>query len=350
MTPDIADIIAGELKVSRGTAYDLMREALRGVESQQEPDYANIWHKAWPDEGAFVRASAEDLKKFAKALAARGIVPAIDPNLAGAQVQESTDMTIQLPEGALGANVYRNGGPAKFYPVQPTAPVQQPAGYNNMLRRVRATLKQCEIGFTGSIGSVLEDVEAMLTAPAQVLQRYSPDGEGGMEVDSLGAYVKHQDVTIQTAAQPAPVEPTEDSEIKDAYITAHGTDDGWLGVEGSYFTSGYQAWKRTTLKSSQPGSTNGKGQEPSLAELGAMIASASEGSVTRGAYNRLRDDYNDIVDRSNQDAKDAKQWRAHVKHCQLHGVDLDYQVSDSLPSGNTSAVGMLAKTAPAPSR
>lgn len=26
---DIADIIAGELKVSRGTAYDLMREALK---------------------------------------------------------------------------------------------------------------------------------------------------------------------------------------------------------------------------------------------------------------------------------------------------------------------------------
>jgi hypothetical protein len=29
MTPDIADIIAGELKVSRATAYDMMREALR---------------------------------------------------------------------------------------------------------------------------------------------------------------------------------------------------------------------------------------------------------------------------------------------------------------------------------
>jgi hypothetical protein len=34
MTPDIADIIAGELKVSRGTAYDMMREALA---EQQEP-------------------------------------------------------------------------------------------------------------------------------------------------------------------------------------------------------------------------------------------------------------------------------------------------------------------------
>jgi hypothetical protein len=34
MTPDIADIIAGELGVSRGTAYDMMREALA---EQQEP-------------------------------------------------------------------------------------------------------------------------------------------------------------------------------------------------------------------------------------------------------------------------------------------------------------------------
>ena len=38
-------------------------------------------------------------------------------------------------------------------------------------------------------------------APVQVLQRYSPDGEGGMEVDSLGVYVKHQDVSNPPAAQ-----------------------------------------------------------------------------------------------------------------------------------------------------
>jgi hypothetical protein len=37
MTPDIADIIAGELKVSRGTAYDMMREALREASPVQEP-------------------------------------------------------------------------------------------------------------------------------------------------------------------------------------------------------------------------------------------------------------------------------------------------------------------------
>jgi hypothetical protein len=34
---DIADIIAGELKVSRGTAYDLMREALKELDEQAAP-------------------------------------------------------------------------------------------------------------------------------------------------------------------------------------------------------------------------------------------------------------------------------------------------------------------------
>lgn len=33
--PDIADIIAGELKVSRGTAYDMMREALKEVDGEK---------------------------------------------------------------------------------------------------------------------------------------------------------------------------------------------------------------------------------------------------------------------------------------------------------------------------
>jgi hypothetical protein len=42
--------------------------------------------------------------------------------------------------------------------------------------------------------------EQALAAPVQVLQRYSPDGEGGMEVDSLGVYVKHQDVSNPPAA------------------------------------------------------------------------------------------------------------------------------------------------------
>lgn len=34
---DIADIIAGELKVSRGTAYDMMRETLKDAAPVQEP-------------------------------------------------------------------------------------------------------------------------------------------------------------------------------------------------------------------------------------------------------------------------------------------------------------------------
>jgi hypothetical protein len=59
----------------------------------------------------------------------------------------------------------------------------------------------------------------------------------------------------------------------------------------------------------------------------AQPAPVPEGSVSKGAYNRMRDDYNDLVNRSEQDAKDAKQWRKHVTYCQLQGVDLDYQLA-----------------------
>jgi hypothetical protein len=59
-------------------------------------------------------------------------------------------------------------------------------------------------------------------APVQEPQRYSPDGEGGMEVDSLGAYVKLQDVTTPPAAQPA---------VPDAFGTREGEHpqyiEGW---------------------------------------------------------------------------------------------------------------------------
>jgi hypothetical protein len=54
--------------------------------------------------------------------------------------------------------------------------------------------------------TAIEMIDAILkehtAALVQEPQRYSPDGEGGMEVDSLGAYVKLQDVTIPPA-QPA---------------------------------------------------------------------------------------------------------------------------------------------------
>jgi hypothetical protein len=56
-------------------------------------------------------------------------------------------------------------------------------------------------------------------APVQELQRYSPNGEGGMEVDSLGAYVKHKDVTTPPAAQRQWVGLTDDEwdELADKY-------------------------------------------------------------------------------------------------------------------------------------
>jgi hypothetical protein len=42
MTHDIADIIAGELGVSRGTAYDMMREVLKEASPAQEPMHPEI--------------------------------------------------------------------------------------------------------------------------------------------------------------------------------------------------------------------------------------------------------------------------------------------------------------------
>jgi hypothetical protein len=64
-------------------------------------------------------------------------------------------------------------------------------------------------------------------APVQVLQRYSPDGAGAMEVDSLGAYVKHQDAIIAPPAQPAPVqEPV--GEVNRYGSDSHGRK--WHGI------------------------------------------------------------------------------------------------------------------------
>ena len=54
-------------------------------------------------------------------------------------------------------------------------------------------------------------------APVQELQRYSPNGEGGMEVDSLGAYVKHQDVTTPPA-QPAQCKPLTDKQSAEMWL------------------------------------------------------------------------------------------------------------------------------------
>jgi hypothetical protein len=58
--------------------------------------------------------------------------------------------------------------------------------------------------------------QALAAPPVQELQRYSPNGEGGMEVDTLGAYVKHQDVSNPPAAPVpegmvlVPMEPTKE--------------------------------------------------------------------------------------------------------------------------------------------
>jgi len=70
--------------------------------------------------------------------------------------------------------------------------------------------------------------------------------------------------------------------------------------------------------------------DEAITALQAIIeqpAPVPEGSVSKGEFNRMRDDYNDLVNRSEQDAKDATRWRKHVKYCQFQGVDLDYQIT-----------------------
>jgi hypothetical protein len=71
------------------------------------------------------------------------------------------------------------------------------------LREARAELdatnRQVEI-LSDALAESRREVAALKAV--QEPQRYSPDGEGGMELDSLGAYIKHQDVTTPPA-QPA---------------------------------------------------------------------------------------------------------------------------------------------------
>jgi hypothetical protein len=90
------------------------------------------------------------------------------------------------------------------------APVQEPVAITEQMAfAFHNAITDGAIG-TDDLMEIMRGLEAAFAyittppaqpAPVQVLQRYSPDGEGGMEVDSLGAYVKHQDVTTPPAAQ-----------------------------------------------------------------------------------------------------------------------------------------------------
>jgi hypothetical protein len=51
------------------------RREVAALTAVQEPDYEAMWHKVWPDVGSFVRASADDLKKFAKAVSTPPAAP-----------------------------------------------------------------------------------------------------------------------------------------------------------------------------------------------------------------------------------------------------------------------------------
>ena len=65
------------------------------------------------------------------------------------------------------------------------------------------------------------------------------DGRCQYAIDS-GAEGMGHCPTGKCAMKPS-AEPVADAAIKAAYVAAHGTDKGWLGLEGSYFISGYAA-------------------------------------------------------------------------------------------------------------
>jgi hypothetical protein len=82
------------------------------------------------------------------------------------------------------------------------------------LKLALGALESCDFVYTYGNGGYQQfdrlAVDKAISALTQLLeaqpavqepQRYSPDGEGGMEVDSLGAYIKLQDVTTPPAAQ-----------------------------------------------------------------------------------------------------------------------------------------------------
>jgi hypothetical protein len=54
------------------------------------------------------------------------------------------------------------------------------------------------------------------------MHRYSPDGEGGIEVDSLGAYVKLQDVTTSPAVAAPVQEPVQATMKLESSGPGHG--------------------------------------------------------------------------------------------------------------------------------
>jgi hypothetical protein len=69
---------------------------------------------------------------------------------------------------------------------------------------------------------------------------------------------------------------------------------------------------------------SGESQGDKANEVLSALRNLQAVSVSKPTYNRLRDDYNDLLEKSRRDARIADEWRAHVRRCQLRGVDLDH--------------------------
>ncbi len=118
MTFDIADIIAGELKISRATAYDLMREALKEAAPVQEPcqyaidvampEYRCVGKCQYAAQRQWVSLTDEEVKKVHTDAGVTYLVPAdYDRHL----FTHMTDVQIMKVSRAIEAKLReKNGG------------------------------------------------------------------------------------------------------------------------------------------------------------------------------------------------------------------------------------------------
>lgn len=92
--------------------------------------------------------------------------------------------------------------------------------------------------------------DAMTKAVMDLKMRHVDDHQGDIyhALQSLIVkFGKPWDGKLTEATQPAATGAVADAEIRAMYVDQHGTDAGWLGIEGSYFIAGVQAARRAAL-------------------------------------------------------------------------------------------------------
>lgn len=87
-------------------------------------------------------------------------------------------------------------------------------------------------------------------------------------------------ITMKPAAEGAGREAVADAEIRDLYVKTHGSEEGWLGIAGSYFISGVQAGRRA---SPTPAADAG-----GVTENRVIVAAKAISVIRQGSYRAFR--------------------------------------------------------------